>query len=169
MGPVVFSSRRFDMRRWDRTDVDAAHPILGDPRVVWWDPDTGDLDHTRGVLERVVGASDREPGGRGWFAVVARDAHEAVANVVLRTPAVDAEGLELGWHVAYEHWGGGIATEAAQAALAHGRSAFGVRTFVALIEPANEPSLRVAVKLGMRHERDVEYADAPHRLYRVDA
>jgi RimJ/RimL family protein N-acetyltransferase len=44
-----------------------------------------------------------------------------------------------------------------------------VRTFVALIDPANERSQGVAFKLGMRHERDVEYADAPHRLYRVDA
>ena len=168
MGPVVFSSQRFDMRPWERGDVEAVHPILGDPRVVWWDEEAGDLDHTRDVLARVVRASEEEPDGRGWFAVVARDTGEAVANVVLRAPPVETEGLELGWHVAYDHWGTRIATEAARAALEHGRTACGERTFVALIAPANERSRRVAGKLGMRHERDVTYSEKPHRLYRVD-
>ena len=45
----------------------------------------------------------------------------------------------------------------ARAALEHGRTACGERTFVALIEPVNEPSQRVADRLGMRPERDLAY------------
>jgi [ribosomal protein S5]-alanine N-acetyltransferase len=167
MGPRSFASERFDMRPWDRDDVAAVHPILGDPRVVWWDEKAGSLDHTREVLERVVRESEREPEGRGWFAVVDRVSGMAVANAVLRGPAIEAEGLELGWHVRHDRWGQGIAPEAARAAIEHARERFGITTFVALILPSNEPSLRVAAKLGMHHERDVIHAELLHGLYRL--
>src|SRR4029453_18661253 len=61
-------------------------------------------------------------------------------------------GLELGWMLARSHWGRGLATEGARAALAF---AFGVVEkphIIGLIAPENTASIRVAEKLGERLE-----------------
>jgi RimJ/RimL family protein N-acetyltransferase len=46
-------------------------------------------------------------------------------------------------------WGRGLATEAARACVQWGFKEFGLRYLVALIEPANTRSIRVAQRLGM--------------------
>jgi RimJ/RimL family protein N-acetyltransferase len=60
--------------------------------------------------------------------------------------------IELGWLVRRQFWGHGYATEAAQALrpLVAGR-------IVSMIRVENEASARVACKLGMTVEREVEY------------
>lgn len=167
MKPAWFGSPRFAMRPWRREDLESFFAILGDPRVAWWDDRAGDFHRAEELLERVVLQSENEPEGRGWFAVRERESGEAVANVVLRTPPVEAEGLEIGWHVRPDHWGRGIATEAASASLEHGRAHLRERTFIALIDAWNTASLRIAAKLGMRYERDVVYKGRVRHLFRV--
>jgi RimJ/RimL family protein N-acetyltransferase len=59
--------------------------------------------------------------------------------------------LELAWLVAREHWGRGLATEGARAALAHAFTAIDARRATSAIAPENSASLRVAEKLGLRY------------------
>jgi RimJ/RimL family protein N-acetyltransferase len=161
---AVFSSALFDMRPWTRGDVEALHPILGDPRVVFWDTDAGPIEHTAEVLERIVTRSEEDRRVPGWLAVVERDTGQAVANVVLQTPTFDADGVEVGWHVRHGRWGEGIATEAASAAVE--RRELAEDAVVAVILPDNIRSQRVATKLGMILVDEIYYADRPHGLYR---
>jgi RimJ/RimL family protein N-acetyltransferase len=75
---------------------------------------------------------------------------------------------ELGWGLAREHWGQGYATEAA---LALRDWAFGERRLtrlISLIQHGNLRSVRVAEKLGERHERDVEVRGRPTHLYSLE-
>ena len=72
---------------------------------------------------------------------------------------------ELGWGLAREHWGHGYATEAALALRDWAFGAHGLTRLVSLIHPDNLPSIRVAEKVGERHERDVEVRGNPTRLY----
>lgn len=116
------------------------------------------------MLARVVSRSLEDGPGLGWSAALDRRSGEAVANVVVRTPAVETGGLELGWHVALAHQGRGVATELARGAVAHARE-LGADRVVALIVARNEPSRRVAEKLGMTVEGTVEYGGEPHLLY----
>jgi RimJ/RimL family protein N-acetyltransferase len=59
---------------------------------------------------------------------------------------------EIIYLVARKHWGKGYAPEAAAAVLEHAA----LPRVVALIEPDNAASARVAEKIGLRHERDVD-------------
>lgn len=82
---------------------------------------------------------------------------------------------ELGWWVWKDHWGRGYATEAAQALVAHARDVMGLKRVVAVIDPPNTASVRVAEKVGMRFERIVSARetvarrdDIPVAIYALD-
>lgn len=161
----AFTSERFEMRPWRRDDVALLHPILGDPRVVFWDEKAGSIEHSADVLERIIRGSDNDRDGLGWFAVVERASGETVGNVVLRTPPFESDGLEVGWHVRYDRWGEGVATEAALAAADYAVRRFDTDLLVAIVLPGNTPSRRVAEKLGMTVAGEIEYAGEAHVLY----
>lgn len=60
---------------------------------------------------------------------------------------------EIGWRLAPEYWGKGLATEAARAALKHGMMTLRFRRVIATAQTANLASARVIEKLGMTLER----------------
>jgi RimJ/RimL family protein N-acetyltransferase len=74
--------------------------------------------------------------------------------------------VEIGWAVAREHWGRGIATRIALAAREEA-SRLGLRGVVAFARTDNAASLRVMEKAGLLRERELEHAGWPHILYRA--
>ncbi|MHA7126043.1 GNAT family N-acetyltransferase [Janibacter indicus] len=77
--------------------------------------------------------------------------------------ALDSPDVEIGWHLHPDVWGRGIATEAATRVLDH---ASGLPRVVAVTHPDNEPSQRVARRLGMRDEGLTDrYYDTTTRLF----
>jgi RimJ/RimL family protein N-acetyltransferase len=68
-------------------------------------------------------------------------------------PAV-LPAVEVGWRLAPEWWGRGLATEGARASIGHAAGALGLRSVVSIIDAGNAASIRVAEKLGMRPGRD---------------
>jgi [ribosomal protein S5]-alanine N-acetyltransferase len=73
--------------------------------------------------------------------------------------------VEIGWAVARDHWGRGIATHIARAALREaGR--LGIRGVVAFARTENGASLRVMEKAGLQRERELTRDGWPHVLYR---
>jgi RimJ/RimL family protein N-acetyltransferase len=66
---------------------------------------------------------------------------------------------EIGWRLHPSYWGRGLATEAANAALAHGFLALGFREVVSVSEPGNVASGRVAERIGMSVDRDTMHPD----------
>lgn len=67
---------------------------------------------------------------------------------------------EAGWILMPDHVGQGLAGEAMHAVLSWFDREIGPRRVVALIDPANEPSLRLAAKLGFEIFRDGLMPDA---------
>lgn len=59
--------------------------------------------------------------------------------------------VELGWRLAAEYWGHGLATEGARAIVHHPFQTVGLAEIVATTVPANTRSRRVMEKLGMGH------------------
>jgi [ribosomal protein S5]-alanine N-acetyltransferase len=170
VGPVVFSSARFDLRPWTREDLTAVDPVLNDPAVVWWDAEAGDESHARDILERIVGQTEQLPAGYGWLAIVDRATGEAVGNLVVRDAQFDPGSVELGWHVRRASWGQGIAPEAARAGMAFAaadRMGEAPVVFAAVIHPDNTRSQHVAEKLGMTRVREIEFEGEPHELWRA--
>ena len=66
---------------------------------------------------------------------------------------------EAGWIVAADHVGKGLAGEAMAAVLAWFESEHGAQRIVCMISPGNEPSLRLAARLGFAPFRDAELSN----------
>ena len=84
---------------------------------------------------------------------------------------IEPHEIEVGWAIVDSRRGEGVATEAARAAI---EDAFECAKpnyhgwLVAYIRPENTASIRVAEKLGMRHEADgLTRSGDPMRIYRV--
>lgn len=78
--------------------------------------------------------------------------------------------LEFGWRLAAVARGKGYATEAAEAVIALIESSSFVGTVFAMIDPTNEPSQRVAKKLGFEYWKLAEvggFIDQIHRRHFV--
>jgi RimJ/RimL family protein N-acetyltransferase len=76
--------------------------------------------------------------------------------------------VELGWAIAEQWQGRGLATEAARAAIADVRERVAPPWLVAYIRPDNAASLRVADKLGLRREGEgLTRSGEPMLIYRL--
>ena len=62
--------------------------------------------------------------------------------------------FELGWWIWKDFWGQGMALEAIRPFITHARN-MGLRRLLAVIDPPNAASIRVAEKLGMHFDRTV--------------
>lgn len=78
--------------------------------------------------------------------------------------------VELGYRLIRSAWGRGYATEAATAVRDYAFGALRLTRLIALIDPQNTASIRVAEKLGMRHEQDVRFPGYTHpdRVYALE-
>jgi ribosomal-protein-alanine N-acetyltransferase len=150
-----------------------AHAHFADPRVAGWHwpgrlggPRTRDQVHERLRVQAVQHARD------GYTLWVWRelDSGQLVGQVGLQPAEVEGEGVvEVGWSIAPERWGEGLATEAAQASLDWGFQRIGLREIVSFAMVDNAPSIRVMEKLGMTYDRQFPRAGMPHALYRLRA
>jgi RimJ/RimL family protein N-acetyltransferase len=86
--------------------------------------------------------------------------------------------VEVGWRLAFEHWGRGYATEAARLALGYGFSTFAFSEVVSFTSATNHRSRAVMERLGMRRNPadDFDYPLMPeghplrpHVLYRLSS
>jgi RimJ/RimL family protein N-acetyltransferase len=78
----------------------------------------------------------------------------------------DWPDLELGWRVFREYQGRGYATEAALRIRTHAYEALGAKVLVSYIDPDNLPSMRVAERLGARHDGTITLRGRPADVYR---
>ncbi|USI72627.1 GNAT family N-acetyltransferase [Sphingomonas morindae] len=91
-------------------------------------------------LERIV--------PQEWLWAMTLPPDDALIGVIGLAPAPTPGAAELGYWLAPAHWGQGLATEAARAVLAHGRTGFGLSQFSAHYFEDNPASGRVLHKLG---------------------
>jgi RimJ/RimL family protein N-acetyltransferase len=83
----------------------------------------------------------------------------------------DVEGMldeiEVLYALMPEHWGRGLATEAACECLRIGFELLGLKEIVGFTLPTNFGSRRVLEKSGLTYERNIIHADLPHVLFRI--
>jgi RimJ/RimL family protein N-acetyltransferase len=156
---VYVSTERLVLRRFRETDVDAAHSLLGDPAcAAYFDGTALTWADTVDFVERAI----------------ARDAIEEVAvtlrggefvGVVRSGPFLHGEdelgGRELRWAVHRDHWGRGIATEAARTLVEEVFIDSAVTHVVAYCEREHLRARKVAEKLGMVEERNLATPAVP--------
>jgi RimJ/RimL family protein N-acetyltransferase len=105
--------------------------------------------------------------GFGWYAFVDRGTGALVARGGPHPACVEGvEEVEIGWTVAADRWGQGLATELGAASLDVAFGPLGLVDVVSYTLHDNLASRRVMEKLGFAYERDILHAGLPHVLYR---
>ncbi|MBD7924041.1 GNAT family N-acetyltransferase [Xanthomonas bonasiae] len=144
----IFKTARLIGRHLRPSDVDGLFAVYGDAEAMRWVGDGEPLD--RAQCREWVAVSERNYRTRGYgmSALVDRADGQTIGFCGLVHPAGQAEA-ELKYAFRREHWGRGLATEAAQAMLAYAREELGLQHAIATAYPQNLASLRVLRKAGM--------------------
>jgi RimJ/RimL family protein N-acetyltransferase len=150
--PIATS--RLLLRPLTAADADAllAYRSLPDPcRFVPFTP--MDRDAVRAKLGGVWATTEIVAEGRSvTLGIELARTGDVIGDVMLSFTSATHRGGEVGWMINPDHAGHGYATEAAHAILHLAFDQLGLHRVVARIDARNEPSLRLADRLGMRRE-----------------
>ena len=164
---------RLLLRRWQSEDLDGFAAVNAQPEVVRYIHDGRTLDRAA-TAERLANYQQHwDEHGFGLYAVEIKETGELAGFTGLAVPTFLPEimpAVEIGWRLGRAYWGRGLATEAAQAVVAHARADLGLRRLVSIHIVGNEASARVMVKLGMSLERETVQPDTGRqvRVYAMD-
>ncbi len=161
---LPIETERLLIRSFD-AEADSA-PMLG----VYGDPEVmrfilggalADVEAVKALLDGYADAH-RSFGFSSW-GVVERASDSLIGDVgfAIFEPTGD---IELGYTLARSHWGHGYATEAASACLAAGLAQLSAERIIAVVDEANESSLCVADRIGMRRVSVISAHGRPHVL-----
>jgi len=131
--------------------------LLGDPKVMRYYPRPKTREEALGWIEWNLGLYRAR--GFGLWIVSLRETGEFVGDCGLTVQEVEGTNeIEVGYHVRPAFQGRGYATEAGAASRDHAREVLGCSRLIAIIDPANVPSQRVAEedRAHVRAGRDPE-------------
>jgi ribosomal-protein-alanine N-acetyltransferase len=153
--PLPASTDRLVFRTWSAEDWPLALALWGDPRVTALIGGPFSEAKVRERLQMEI-AQQRQHGVQYWV-IFFKQRGEHAGCCGLR-PYDPSRGMfELGFRLAADHWGKGLATEAARSTVEHAFETLGALALFAGHHPRNLGSKRVLEKLRFRYTHDQLY------------
>lgn len=167
--PNVIETERLALRRLTMGDLDALADIYSDTDVRKYFPEgTLTYEQTKEELEWIINVYYGQY-GFGLWATTEKESNEFIGRCGLIPWTIDGRPeVEVAYLLAKEHWRRGLGTEAARAILAYGFETLHLSRLICLIDPGNEASAKVAIKIGMSLEREAEIEGEPTLVYSAD-
>jgi RimJ/RimL family protein N-acetyltransferase len=142
---------RLFIRPWSGDDRAAFYQLTCDPAVMQYVH--GGLPYSEAELDEWFSRQARQLAEHDvCMGAVIEKAGGLLIGIAGTQPLGTTGHLEIGWIFASDTWGRGYATEAGAAAMRHVLETLAHPRVVAIIAPDNEPSKRVATRLGMTYE-----------------
>ena len=166
-------TERLVLRQWRKDDFRPYHAIVSHPEVHrHFGPNPMSAEEAWRRLTSAAGGWQFN--GFGTWAVERKSDGKLVGNVGVFTGWRDlepefGEEPEMGWIMAAETHGQGMASEACRMALGWVQANLQPTPLWAIIAPANEPSIRLAEKLGFERVHETTYHDDPTLVLRRPA
>ena len=159
---MVIETDRLILRRWQSSDVEPFAKLNADPRVMEFFPAT--LSHAE--TEAMIATIEKRISQRGFglWAAELKGPKAFVGLIGLNVPGYAlpfSPCVEIGWRLAFEHWGQGYAQEGARAALTFGFEKMHLQEIVAFTTVGNLRSRHVMERIGMAHDAKGDF-DHPH-------
>jgi len=174
---AIIETPRVRLRHWQESDREPFARMNADPRVMEFFPSPLSAAQSDALMSKI--ASHFRRYGFGLYAAELRSDGTFAGFIGLSVPSFKAHFtpcVEIGWRLARQAWGQGLATETATAVLQHARNVLHLPEVVSITVPANVRSRRVMEKLGMTHDpaEDFDHPQLPpghplrrHVLYRL--
>lgn len=166
------TTERLYLRHFHILDAEAMYHIFGDAEVMRFGDGVQTKEWVQGwiqiCLERYY-----QTWGFGPYAVVEQTSRNIIGYCGLFYFS-DIDGqpeVEIGYRLARSAWGQGYATEAACGVRDFAFTNLGIKRLIAMVNPSNIASIRVAEKLGMKYEKEVmlEGYTYPDHIYVVNS
>lgn len=155
-------TERLILRQWRKEDLKPFAALNADPRVMECFFAMKSREESDQMVKRM--AEYIEIKGWSFWAVSTIDANAFIGMIGLENIQMEfpfAPAVEIGWRLAYEHWGKGYATEGAKACLKYGFEKLKLKEIVAFTTAGNTRSRNVMEKIGM-HRNPKDDFDHPH-------
>ena len=175
----MLTTARLRLRAWRDEDLEPFAALNADPRVREFFPSVLTYQESAESMAYIREHFQRH--GFGLWAVEVIDGAPFIGFIGLSVPPFDAPfmpAVELGYRLAYDHWGRGYASEGSRAVLDYGFTTLGLREIVAFTTASHQRSRRVMERLGMTRNPADDF-DHPkivpghplrrHVLYRLTA
>lgn len=161
MSAWLFETERLAVRSMQPLDEGNLWAVYGDPEAMRYVHDGQPIPREDCARWVEVTARNVEQRGYGMSAIELRELQGGDTNPVIGFCGLVHPGgqpeVELKYALLKEHWGQGLATEAARGLLAWGAERFGIDAVIATTAPRNVGSHRVLAKCGFeRGELRVE-------------
>lgn len=149
---MTIHTKRLILRPWTEEDLESFAQMNSDPRVREYFPGLLSRQESDASAKKI--SEDIQRHGWGLWAAALIETGEFIGFIGLQnvpffapfTPAV-----EIGWRLAFNHWGKGYATEGALAALKYGYETIELGEIVSFTTVTNQRSRHVMEKIGMYH------------------
>ena len=157
-------TKRLILRQWNEKDFDAYADYYADKEMARYVGGAVERNQAWRRMATLIGHWVLR--GFGYWAVEEKETGRFVGAVGLWRPEGWPE-LELGYWLVRDMHGKGYASEAGAEARDYAFEALDADSLVSYIHPDNEPSKRVAERLGARFDRVIELLSyGPHCVYR---
>lgn len=174
---MILETKRLLLRPWQESDLEPFAKMNADPHVREYFPSLLSRKESDASIEEC--SLHIAKYGFGFWAISLIETDTFIGMIGLQhvpfqapfTPAV-----EIGWRLAFEHWGKGYATEGALKALEYGFTSLQLHEIVAFTPVKNMRSRHVMEKIGMHHDLpgdfdhpkiSLEHPLRRHVLYRI--
>jgi ribosomal-protein-alanine N-acetyltransferase len=144
----TITTRRLVLRAFTEQDAKPLYRILGQDGVLRYFPNSNppSLERVQNLVARQL--AHWKEYGYGWWAVVPRTEQTCIGWAGLQF-LPEMNETEVAFLLSKDHWGQGLATEAALASVQHGFETLGLARIVGIVHVENGASRRVLKKLGM--------------------
>ena len=154
---VILETDRLFLREYVEDDAEAFFRLNSDPEVLRFVPDKRllNVEQARQILVDHPIADYRKYGfGRG--ACILKSTGEQIGFAGLKYLEELGE-VDVAFRLMPNHWGQGLATEAAIASVRFGFADLGLKRIIGLVMPENIASVRVLEKTGLRYAEPVTF------------
>ncbi len=152
----ILETQRLVLQPLTVDDVDNLLGIFSDSEAMRYYPATKNRQETEAWIQWNLDSYSQQ--GYGLWAAIFKDSGQFVGQcgLVLQRNVEGQDEVEIGYSFLRKYWNRGFATEAASASRDYGFEQFGLKRIVSLIHPQNRASRRVAEKVGMSYEKEID-------------
>ena len=166
---VILETKRLLLRQFHLLDGEAMESVFGNPEVMQYGSGVQSQEWVQDWL-RGCRENYQKLGFGPWAAVEKASRHVVGYSGLFHFPDIAGHPeVEIGYRLARPFWNQGFATEAVTAIRDYAFNILCLHRLIALIDPQNAASIRVAEKAGMRYEREImlEGYTYPDHLYSI--
>jgi RimJ/RimL family protein N-acetyltransferase len=163
----IFETKRLFLRKLAPNDVDDLVGFFTDSDAMRYLPATKNIDGVKEWISLVQKSYDHY--GYGPWALIHKFSGQFLGycGLYLQEDVDGNDEIEILYGVVRKNWGKGYATEAAIGVYEYGKKKLDLNRFVALIEPDNIRSIRVAEKIGMERRNNINKWGRNYRVYSI--